>query len=749
MHKTLEAFVSRLPSESLVNENSEAVLGLIKEVVGLSTGVTRPHKSTSPSGLSSPHNEDMSQGDGICAPIQELSDDCDSTRVQVERPEKTRLDEVNNFVQTIVGGSTKVCNEKAVIILAMLYTVTRRRGLVLHNNMQVSVIILAIVIQLASVSNHNKNVIHDAGILSPFLPCLSLAEADSDESMLLSTLCECFLGLGSDQLSEAAELFKQASENDSAKTMLLTALRRSKQPASIQFDLSDGGHCSIELPSLPRAFPPVSGYSFTAWVRIDHFDPECHTTLFGAFDATQKCFVLVYLEKDTHQLILQTSITSSRPSVRFKKARFRAEEWYHIALVHRPPKSSRLSQAALYINGRFVEEVHSQYPEAPPLLPEVRESNLPPQVTGSRRRPVQAFYGTPQDLASQPGGHKSESRWSLANSHLYDMCISLDIVAVQSAIGARYCGNFQDCIGAFLTYRASAELNRYNEAVYRDKSDKSEIVHMTQQRGNEILSESDLLISISASSMADVDGTFAKTLNIYSMLSDQTTHQYHALTRNGNSVIFNAARPAIKEAVSKAYGAAIITGSPVIHHAQPLDDATWQIGGCIPISVKILQSATTDEAIVTAVEILFECIEDNWRTSEAMEKGDGFGVLAILLREKLGLGSAMPQVGYQKYNPAARSPQQKDTLALRLLKIILKFVGYNFEHPERSLLINPMAYRILLVDFDTWRTVSVECQRLYFRQIADFIWKNNHQAFNMKRFNRNREYNQGVYGIFH
>lgn len=30
MHKTLEAFVSRLPSESLVNENSEAVLGLIQ-----------------------------------------------------------------------------------------------------------------------------------------------------------------------------------------------------------------------------------------------------------------------------------------------------------------------------------------------------------------------------------------------------------------------------------------------------------------------------------------------------------------------------------------------------------------------------------------------------------------------------------------------------------------------------------------------------------------------------------------------
>lgn len=76
---------------------------------------------------------------------------------------------------------------------------------------------------------------------------------------------------------------------------------------------------------------------------------------------------------------------------------------------------------------------------------------------------------------------------------------------------------------------------------------------------------------------------------------------------------------------------------------------------------------------------------------------------------------------------------------MRLLRIILDFVGYNFERPEKSLLINPMAYRILLVDFDTWRTISAGCQKLYFRQIADFVWKNNNQAFNMKRFNRNRK----------
>ncbi|KAL1303652.1 hypothetical protein AAFC00_007008 [Neodothiora populina] len=640
------------------------------------------------------------------------------------------------FVKQKLPGDYEVCHSKAVCILAAIYTGVRGRGIKSDTDFPVALRILAIIERFVQSSAYNANAVHGSGILTFILPCLAKTPENTEEMGLLNSICQSLLGLGFDRLTDAAELFKQAANGQEARSMLLATIRKSKEPAHIQFDISGGGHSSIELPVLPHSFPPGSGYSLTAWIRVDQFDPGSHTTLFGAFDATQTCFVLVYIEKDTHQLILQTSVTSSRPSVRFKRTRFKAAEWYHVAIVHRPSRSNHLSQAGLYINGRFVEEVHSQYPQSPPVLLDTRESNIPPQIIGSKRRPVQAFFGTPQDLASQPTDVAGQSRWSLAHAYLYDTCLSLDMIAVQGAIGPRYSGNYQDCIGAFLTYRASAELNRYNEMLYKDKSDKSDIVRTTQQHGKELLPESRLLISISAANVVDADGTLGSSLNIVSMLGEKATHSFHALARNGNSFVLNSAQPLANEAISRPHGAAVITGEPVIHLAHPLDNALWQIGGCLPIVMRLLQNANTDDAITTSVEILFECIQDNWRTSEAMEKGDGFGVLAVLLREKLGLGNTTP--GPRRLSQSRRSPQQRDALALQLLKIILRFVGYDSVHPEKSLLINPMAYRILLVDFDTWRTVSSGCQKLYYQQIADFIWKNNHQSFNMKRFNRNR-----------
>lgn len=745
LQDTIRQLVLRLYSDLSKDDCVYQILDLVRALTAFAVGNVTQRQTSQPSESSA--DEGLAEPQPVNGSVHATSAFTVEKRVaetQVDTPEASTREgsfvkEARAYVKEDLDENQRICNEEAVDVLASLYSDLSQQQLTLPNGVPIATIILTFVECLIGYSSHNLNAIHSAGVLSTLLPCLDRTGIAAGEITLLRTLCESLLALGACQLSDAAELFCQAAKSVPAREMLLSALRHSKQPSNIQFDLSTDGHCSVELPALPRAFPPSFGYSLTAWIRIDKFDPESHTTLFGAFDTTQTCFVLVYIEKDTRQLILQTSVTSLKPSVRFKKARFRAGEWHHVAIVHRPPKGSHTSQAALYVNGRFVEEIHSQYPESPSPLHELREGNGPSQTTSSRRRPVQAFFGTPHDLASHPPGRESQSRWSLASAHLYDACLSLDMIAVQGAIGARYCGNFQDCIGAFLTYRASAELNRYNETVYKEKGDNSELVRLTQQHGNQILPESKLLISLSASAVGDINGTVGNDMNIMSVLSDKNAHHYQSLTRNGNLVLFNAARPAISEAVSRPYGVAIVTGNPIIHVAHSLDDAAWQVGGCLPIAMKILHSANTDNTIVTAVEILFECFQDNWRTSEAMEKGDGFGVLAILLREKLGLTATTSQFGLARASTPLRSSLQRDELAMRLLKIILKFVGYDFERPERSLLINPMAYRVLLLDFDTWRTVSLDCQKLYFRQIADFVWKNNNQAFNMKRFNRNRK----------
>ncbi|KAG9719888.1 beach-domain-containing protein, partial [Aureobasidium melanogenum] len=317
-----------------------------------------------------------------------------------------------------------------------------------------------------------------------------------------------------------------------------------------------------------------------------------------------------------------------------------------------------------------------------------------------------------------------------------DVSLSPELVAVHQKLGPRYCGNFQDCIGPFLTYRASAELNRYNEMLHADKDDKSEIVKATQSQGSELLPEGKLLISMSASSIVNMNGLLVNGVNIGDMLNEKAAAHLQSLTRNGNPILLNAARPSINEAMTRSYGAAVVTGNPILTLTHGLDNGSWQIGGCLPINMKIIQSASTADSLVTSVELLFQCILDNWRTSEVMEKDNGFGILAVLLREKLGIYTSGP--GGHRTVPIAKTMQQREELALRLLKVVLAFVGYNVKSPENSLLINPMAYRVLLVDFDTWRTISSETQKLYYQQIAGFVWKNNNQTFNMKRYNKMR-----------
>ena len=356
--------------------------------------------------------------------------------------------------------------------------------------------------------------------------------------------------MGLNSLNDVALLFKNGCEFESTRQLLLDTLRESKGPAFIQFDLSLCGYSSIEFPSLPRAFPPTVGYTLTTWLRIDNFDPDCHTTLFGAFDSSQTCFILMYLEKDSHQLILQTSIRSSKPSVRFKSVRFAANRGYHLALVHRKnTHDSRQSSAFLFVDGEFTDQVKCAYPESPPEQDEnITPSSPSPQTaTHTRhRRPVQAFFGTPHDLGLKFGRNEVKSMWSLAAAHLYQTPLSDEFIAVHHRLGPRYTGNLQDCLGPLLTYKASAGLNRYNELLHPDKSEKSDIITVTEGRGSDVVPESRLLISISPNAIINFNGPNPSYETVKYELDRKAFARYQQLAQRAKAVAINAAIPTFK-----------------------------------------------------------------------------------------------------------------------------------------------------------------------------------------------------------
>lgn len=665
-----------------------------------------------------------------------------TTEVEMQRDQLKDTNSSNEPEAGIIvkGHETIAQPQACALLVKILLRVIDARGNEQGDSLQVlSDQVFSIIQSISCLCLRNQYALWETGLTSHLL-ALWLDRSITDACRgAARSLIELLKGFGLSDLDDAALLFRRACESDEARALLLSILQESKAPAVIQFDLSQTGHSSVELKSLPRPFPPTSGYSLAAWFRFDEFDSRTHTTLFGAFDETQTCFLLAYLERDSRSLILQTSIKSQRPSVRFKSTRFVPGRWYHIAIVHRRATADpRHSPVMLFVDGEFAEQVKIGYPESPTVDdPHPRE--LPMRNQGRQARPVQAFFGTPADLAARLGRNQITERWSLASAHLYSTPLTDELVAVHHKLGPRYYGNMQDCLGPLLTYQASAELNRYNELLHPDKLEKSDIVVATENRGSDVMPESRLLLSISPMAVLNPDISNARSLVAQYGLDKTSRQRYEELVKAGEAIAINTAIPTISDALGRSYGSAILKGDPVVSLPKPLDDTAWCLSGCLPLLLKLVESATTKAAFLQAAEIMFECVKDSWRISEAMEKGNGFGILALIIREKLGFESgASTNHTTSRKTSAMLSLEDRQTLPLDLLNLILRFVGYDRTSPENSMIVNPMGYRVLLVDFDTWRRCDAETQKVYYDQFVHFVGRNKHHGFNQKRLARMR-----------
>ncbi|XRM38411.1 Beige protein-like 1 [Aspergillus tubingensis] len=583
--------------------------------------------------------------------------------------------------------------------------------------------------QLALHSQRNITIMHATGVLSRILPLLVSDERLEQEKLLYRELARLLCTQGISNLEDAVFLYQKAHSCPKVSRLLVDVLKASKEPASIQFDLSLHGYCSLEFSTLGRSFPPAtsSGYTLSVWARFDQFDSNTHTTIFGAFDPSQTCFLLAYLEKDTRNFILQTSIRGSRPSVRFKSIVFEPGRWYHICVVHKKPRPPSYSRASLFIDGEFVEQLKIEYP------------CMPAAIAPNRSARVQAFFGTPQDLAMRLGKDVSMSRWSLASAILFEEAYSDDMVAVFYNLGPRYYGNFQDCLGSFQTYKASAALNLRNEHLHPGKEEQSDIVVAIRRKASTLIREASILLNVSPLAVLDDDDSnTVDESRLIKSLSKQAAKNLHQLTKSGgNAIVVNGATPAINDALTQAHGNGVLTGDPVVAVPRSLDDAGWRIGGCAAVHLSLLHAADTGESTLLAVEALYEAVQDNWRNSEAMEKDNGYGILAVLLREKLGLPSgAAPTTS--KTPSVCASYEERSALALALLRLTLKFVGYDFEQPNRSIITNPLAYRVLLVDLEVWRAGEAALLELYYSQFCIFASESKFRRFNAKRLARMR-----------
>ncbi|KXJ94184.1 beige/BEACH domain-containing protein [Microdochium bolleyi] len=600
-----------------------------------------------------------------------------------------------------------------------------------------SLLVLKIFAAIIAVSEYNLNRVHEGGVLSRLLKLAFDDESHftDPENKVILDLCRALMSCGFNDLSDAQKLILNPSPRSSDFCLEMTD--RYSNPPFVQFDLSLHGHSSIELPSLGRPFPPqqAQGYTFTAWFRVDNFDPSCHTTLFGVFDSTQTCFLLAYLEKDTRNFILQTSVRSSRPSVRFKSYTFKENKWYHVAIVHRRPKTITASKASLYVNGEFVEQLKAAYPSQPPLSSNSTESFASFASSSNKTMPVQAFLGTPKDLSGLVGPGLVKSKWSLASAHVFEDALSDEFLSVPSRLGPQYQGNFQDCLGAFQTYKASAALGLQNELLSTGKEADSDIMKVIRHKAAYLIPEQRILLSIMPSSIFSETRGFGDS-QLFRALSRGPAHTLTQMVlKAGTGIAINTALPSINDALVRSNGVAILAGNPVVGMPQLFDDALWRLAGFTPLALKLVDRASTVDTLLQAVEMVFKCINSSWRNSEAMESAGGYQVLALLLRTKLGFTGSTNVLATFRLE---LEDDEKDKLCFRLLSLVLDFVGYKHRDPLDSVIINPLAYRILLVDFDGWRKCTPIIQELYYKQFVSFAVRSKYHQYNNRRLLRMR-----------
>ena len=641
---------------------------------------------------------------------------------------------------------TIVHNPDAILIMLELWKDFKDQNLQDNGDLRADAIALAVpstIHHLATLNAGNLAALHGTGLLSLVLQSLkSLPSTDHSSASQLRLLACTLLNLGIGNLHDAHFLYRHACSSPLVADLLLMSLKASRSPSYVHFDLSMNGFASIELPGIGKTFPPASsspGYSLSLWLQIVHFDTASHTTIFGAFDASQTCFVLVYLEKDTHNLILQTSVTSSRPSVRFKSTAFKEGRWYHVVIAHRRPKGTSSSRASLFIDGEFVEQVKSHYPESPLSVNGGNEATAS-SSSNRKKKAIQAFLGTPQDLASRLGKGLIFTQWRLATANLFADLLSDDLVAVYYELGPRYTGNYQDCLGSFQTYQASAVLNLRNESLHPGREERSDIVSAIRSKASILLPESKILLNISASMVLDDnDQNSIDETQLMKFVSKTAGRNLHNVTRGGrNALVINGAIPSVNEALLQSSGFAVLTGDPIVVVPQSLDDAAWRIGGCAAVGLALIESASTPNDLIRALNILFESVQENWRNSEAMERENGFGVLSSLLTTKLCHWHLDVTAGPELSNDLSKTPQNGTDLSLSVLTKILEFVGYRRDKPEDSVINNALAYRILLVDMEFWRSAEAAVQKLYYEQFIVFGSHSKFHQFNTKRLLRMR-----------
>ena len=145
----------------------------------------------------------------------------------------------------------------------------------------------------------------------------------------------------------------------------------------------------------------------------------------------------------------------------------------------------------------------------------------------------------------------------------------------------------------------------------------------------------------------------------------------------------------------------------IYHDSHSIHGGLYSIGGIsllvnlIETSLEVPDSTTRDTLLYKSLFLLFTILENNWRLCKEFENINGYELLSIILKNYK-----------EKFNPTltfSLLPEFADKNAIEnstgchganLLNLILTYSGFDFINNHDSVIVNRLAYRFLVLDFD-------------------------------------------------
>lgn len=640
------------------------------------------------------------------------------------------LDSVHNHLR-------KKLNGKEIIVFPRMLTIAfqfwlrlpRAPKLIISEHHNLSILVIRTFTELAGYGKTNLVAMHAAHLSHLVFSALDSTSFSRVEYTNLRALLIELLSLGMDSLYDVADLSRKAATSEAASTLLLDAIRRSGEPAHFHFDLTTTGHASIDFAELKHVFPPLgsgAGYTFMAWFMIDQFDDSIITTIFTLADENRDCYLSIYLDKTTRQLVVRTSNTHSNSIVMFESVVFEESKWHHLTLVHRR-RSKESSVLALFVNGGFCEQLNVAYPCSPRSASVM--SIASDRVSYLRKDiPVRVTLGASEDVTVRLSTGAVRLKWSLASAHLFRTPLSDDHIFVLEKLGPSYQGNFQDCVSSLLTYGASAELNIYNEKLDVRSRAMSTITTIVQSKPWKSNFEEQLMLSLTPRALIGCSDLLRGSFNqINKTFTRRYTAKWDSRFRNQLQVaVINAAMPSISLQPS---GFGTTNGGLLVCRPYSVQDASWCLGGSSTLAIRIIQSASSMSSVLRGLDICFELIVNSWRNSEVLERDEGYGFLVNVLQDKIDQFASL------------QSDRASDhqSFAIHILQRILRFSGWDEQQPQESMIVNPLAYRIFITDFDHWLQADLDTQLLYLDQYIVFSQRSRNRDLNNKILGQTRK----------